>query len=85
VERTEQQARDRDARFILESELRRAQDRVADLATVYNQGRPTPLPSEQGLAERYRERTAELRRRLERAQGDVAAIERELARLPALR
>lgn len=85
VDRSEQQARDRDARFILESELRRAQERVADLTADYNQGNPTPLASEQGQAERYRERTAELRRRLERAQSDVAAIERELARLPATR
>lgn len=85
VDRSEQQARDRDARFILESELRRAQERVADLSAAYNQGNPTPLPSEQGQEALYRERTAELRRRLERAQSDVAAIERELARLPATR
>lgn len=83
VDRSEQQARDRDARFILEAELRRAQERVADLSMAYNQGNPMPLASEQGQEARYRERTAELRRRFERAQSDVAAIERELARLPA--
>jgi len=83
VERTEQQARDRDARLILETELRRAQERVRELQTEFNQGRPQPLPSERGDTARLQERTEELRRRLERAQGDVTAIERELGRLPA--
>ncbi len=83
VDRTEQQARDRDARLILETELRRAQERVRELQAEFNQGRPQPLPHERGDAARLQERTEELRRRLDRAQGDVTAIERELARLPA--
>ncbi|WP_246316063.1 hypothetical protein [Tepidicella baoligensis] len=82
VSRTEQQARDRDARFILETEWRRAQERLAQLQTEYNQGQPERLPSEQGDERRYRERSEELKRRLERAQADVIAIERELERLP---
>jgi len=82
VERTEQQARDRDARLILETELRRAQERVRELQAEFNQGRPQPLPHERGDAARLQERTEELRRRLERAQGDVTAIEREIRRLP---
>ncbi len=83
VDRTEQQARDRDARLILETELKRAQDKVVELEAEYNQGKPTPLASERGNDDRYRDRTEELKRRLERAQSDVAAIEREIARLPA--
>ena len=82
VERTEQQARDRDARLILETELRRAQERVRELQAEFNQGRPQPLPSERADAARLAQRTEELRRRLERAQGDVTAIEREIGRLP---
>lgn len=85
VDRAAQQARDRDARLILETELRRARERVGELETEFNQGNPAPLASERGNDARYRERTAELERRLQRAQGDVAAIERELARLPATR
>ncbi len=84
VERTEQQARDRDARLILETELRRAQERVRELQTEFNQGRPQPLPHERADAARLQERTEELRRRLERAQGDVTAIEREIGRLPPM-
>lgn len=83
VGRTEQQARDRDARLILETELRRARERLAELEAEYNQGQPARLPSERADDPRYRERVEELRRRLERAQGDAAAIERELDRLPA--
>ncbi|MEW5886531.1 MAG: hypothetical protein AB1735_07515 [Pseudomonadota bacterium] len=82
VDRTEQQARDRDARLILETELRRAQERVRELQAEFNQGRPLPLPSERGDEARLAQRTEELRRRLERAQGDVTAIEREIGRLP---
>lgn len=82
VERTEQQARDRDARLILETELRRAQERVRELQAEFNQGRPQPLPGERGDEARLAQRTEELRRRLERAQGDVTAIEREIGRLP---
>jgi len=82
VERNEQQARDRDARLILETELRRAQERVRELQAEFNQGRPQPLPSERGDEARLAQRTEELRRRLERAQGDVTAIEREISRLP---
>lgn len=85
VDRSEQQARDRDARLILDSELKRAQERVQELAAEYNGGQPTPLASERGNDARYRERTEELKRRLERAQSDVAAIEREIARMPATR
>ncbi len=84
VGRTEQQARDRDARLILETELRRARERLVELETEYNQGQPARLPSERGDDGRYRERSEELKRRLERAQGDVMAIERELERLPAV-
>jgi hypothetical protein len=71
--------------LILEAELRRAQERVQELAREFNQGRPTLLPGEQATEPRYLERTEDLRRRLERAQGDVAAIEREMARLPVPR
>lgn len=85
VERSDQQARDRDARLILETELRRAQDRMQELAREFNQGRPVPLPGEQSTDPRYLERADELQRRLERAQSDVAAIEREIARLPVAR
>jgi len=85
VDRATQQARDRDARLILETELQRARERVAELETEFNQGKPAALASERGNEARYRERVAELERRLQRAQGDVAAIERELARLPAER
>ncbi|MBA4252696.1 hypothetical protein [Serpentinimonas maccroryi] len=84
VDRSEQQARDRDARLILETELRRAQERVRELQAEFNQGRPQPLPSERGDEARLAQRTEELRRRLERAQGDVTAIEREIGRLPSV-
>lgn len=85
VGRAEQQARDRDARLILETELRRARERLAELEVEYNQGQPVRLSSERGDDARYRDRTDELQRRVERARGDVAAIERELERLPAPR
>lgn len=84
VERTEQQARDRDARLILETELRRAQDRVRSTQAEFDQSRALPLPNGHGDAVLVAQRNEELRRRLERAQGDVTAIKREISRLPPL-
>lgn len=81
VSRAEQRARDSDARQILQNELRRAQERLAQLQLEFNQGQPTPLAGERGQPERLAQRTADLKLRIDRADSDVAAIERELGRL----
>lgn len=81
VDSSEQRARDSDARKILDSELQRAQERAADLREEFNNGQPERLASERSNPQRYQERVADLKDRLERAESDVAAIKREIARL----
>ncbi|WP_243855529.1 hypothetical protein [Aquabacterium sp. A08] len=86
VDSSEQRARDSDARQILTTELRRAEERLSDLREEYNSGQPERLASERSNPQRYQERVADLKARLERAESDVAGIQRELGRLaPAAR
>ena len=83
VANADQRARDADARSILESELRKAESRVAELTREYNNGTPERTALELRNPQGYIERTAELKASLARAESDVAGIKRELARLPA--
>jgi len=77
----EQRARDADARRILSDELRREEDKLAALQREYNNGEPERLGSERNYA-RYQERVAEMRAAIQRKEADIAAIKRELAKLP---
>ncbi|HCL85420.1 hypothetical protein [Pulveribacter sp.] len=81
VNAADQRARDSDARAILESELRKAEARLAELRTEYNDGSPQRTALELRNPQGYIERTAELKASVTRAEADVAGIKRELARL----
>ena len=83
VSNNDQKARDADARAILESELRKAEVRHADLAKEYNNGAPERNALDLRNPQRYMERTAELKASVARSESDIAGIKRELARLPA--
>lgn len=76
----EQRARDSDARAILEAELRKAEARVVELRTEYNNGEPVKTPAEVRNPKLYQDRLADIKTTLERAEADVAGIKRELAR-----
>ena len=78
----EQRARDADARRILSDELRREEDKLAALQREYNNGEPERLGSERNYA-RYQERVAGMRAAIQRKEADIAAIKRELSKLPA--
>lgn len=80
VANNDQRARDADARAILESELRKAEARLADVKTEYNDGAPQRNALELRNPQIYMERTADLKARLARAESDVAGIRRELGR-----
>lgn len=82
VDPTEQRARDSDARRILESELKREEDRLAGLQAEYKGGEPDRLGSEKNYA-KYQERVANLKASITRTEADIAALKRELAKLPA--
>ena len=73
----DQRARDADARAILESELRKAEGRLAELTREGSNATALDLRNPQIKAEH----AAELKASLARAESDVAGIRRELARL----
>ncbi len=76
----DQAARDADKRRILETELRREEDRLAALKAEYNNGQPERRGDEKNY-QKYLDRTAELKANLERSESDVAALRRELGKL----
>jgi predicted lipid-binding transport protein (Tim44 family) len=83
IDSAQQRARDADARFILETELRKAQERLAQLQAEFKQGEPDKQGIEGRHHQRYLDRVQALREELARQQADVASLQRELARLPA--
>jgi hypothetical protein len=81
VDPATQRARDSDARRILESELKREEERLATLQREFNNGEPERRGDERNFA-RYQERVAEMRAGISRKEADIAAIRRELNKLP---
>jgi hypothetical protein len=81
VDPAAQRARDSDARRILTDELRREEDRLAELRREYNNGEPERRGDERNY-QRYLDRVAEMKSALARKEADVAALRRELAKLP---
>ena len=81
VDPAEQRSRDSDARRILETELRRDEAQLAAMRKDYNTGEPERLGSERNF-QRYLDRVAEMRTAIERKESDVAALRRELGKLP---
>lgn len=82
VDPNDQRSRDADKRRILEAELRREEERLAGLKREYNGGQPERRGDEKNY-QKYLDRTAELKASVERSESDVAALRRELAKLPA--
>lgn len=78
----EQRARDSDSRLILESELKKAEAKLAEQQKEYNNGEPEKQGIEGRNYQRYLDRVAELKASLGRSQSDVAGLKREIARLP---
>lgn len=76
-----QRARDSDARRILGDELGREEALLADLKREYNAGQPERRGDERNY-QRYLDRVAEMKAGITRKEADVAALRRELAKLP---
>jgi hypothetical protein len=81
VDPAAQRARDTDARRILGEELAREEEKLAAMKQEFNNGEPERRGDERNFA-KYQERVAEMRAALQRKEADVAAIRRELAKLP---
>jgi hypothetical protein len=81
VDPGQQRTRDNDARRILENELRAEQERLTLLQKDFNNGEPERRGDERNY-QKYLDRVAEMKAAIARKQSDIAAIERELAKLP---
>ncbi len=81
VDTSAQRARDSDARVILEAELRKAEERLAQARKEYANGEPEKQGIESRNYQRYLDRVAELKAAVGRAESDVASIQRELGRV----
>jgi hypothetical protein len=78
---SEQKARDSDARAILESELKKSEQKLEELQKEYNKGEPDKIGIEHKNHQRYLDRVADLKSNIERTESDIAGIKRELTRL----
>jgi hypothetical protein len=81
VSPSEQRARDSDARRILEGELKREEQQLAALQKEYGNGEPERRGDERNY-QKYVDRVAEMKAGIARKEADIAAIKRELAKLP---
>jgi hypothetical protein len=81
VDPAAQRSRDSESRRILERELRREEERLASMKREYNNGEPERLGSERNY-QKYLDRVADMKAGIDRKEADVAAIKRELAKLP---
>lgn len=84
VDAGEQKARDSDMLQILESELKKAQERQVELLREYNNGAPEKRNAELQNPQKYLERVAELKASLARNESDIAGIRRELGRVSSV-
>ena len=82
VEGVDQRARDGEARSVLQSELRKAEARQAELLKEYNNGEPEKQGGESRNYQKYLDRVSEMKAEIARNESDIAGIRRELGRLP---
>jgi hypothetical protein len=81
IDPAEQRARDSDARRILEAELRRDETQLAAMRKEFNNGEPERQGNEANF-QKYLDRVAEMKAAIARKESDIAALKRELAKLP---
>ena len=81
VEPSEQRKRDSDRRAILSAELRRDEQTLADLQREFNNGEPERRGDERNY-QNYLDRVAQMKASITRSESDIAALKRELSKLP---
>ena len=81
VDPVAQRARDSDARRILETELKTEEDRLAAMQKEFNNGQPERQGDEKNF-QKYLDRVNDMRAAIARKQIDIAALQREIKKLP---
>ena len=80
VSSSTQQARDQGARGILQMELDKASQRLAELQKEYNNGNPEKIGPEHRNHQKYLDRVANLKSDIAHTESDIQGIRRELGR-----
>lgn len=80
VDAATQRARDSDRRRIIEDELRREEQRLADARREFNNGEPERRADERNY-QKYLDRVEQLKADIARGEGNVASLKRELGAL----
>jgi hypothetical protein len=81
VDPNAQRNRDGERRTILEAELNKEEKSLTDLKGEYNNGEPERRGDERNY-QKYLDRTAELKAAIARKEADIAALKREIGKLP---
>ena len=81
VDPGQQKSRDDERRKVLESELRAAEQRLAELQREYQAGAPERRGDERNY-QKYLDRVAELKAGIARQEADIQALKREISKLP---
>ena len=81
VDPVAQRARDSDARRILEGELRAEEEKLAVMQKEFNNGQPERQGDEKNF-QKYLDRVDQMRAAIARKQIDIAALQREIKKLP---
>jgi len=81
VDPVAQRARDSDARRILEGELRSEEEKLAVMQKEFNNGQPERQGDEKNF-QKYLDRVSDMRAAIARKQTDIAALQREIKKLP---
>jgi len=81
VDPVAQRARDSDARRILEGELRAEEEKLAVMEKEFNNGQPERQGDEKNY-QKYLDRVSDMRAAIARKQTDIAALQREIKKLP---
>jgi hypothetical protein len=81
IDPADQRARDSDRRAILGAELKKEEEALAALQKEYNNGEPDRRGDEKNY-QKYLDRVAELKAGIARKESDVAALKREISKLP---
>jgi hypothetical protein len=83
IDGAEQRSRDSDSKAILESELKKAEAKQAELLKEFNNGEPEKRGGEAQNYQKYIDRVAEMKASIARNDSDIAGIKRELGRSSA--
>lgn len=70
------------AKDLLHAELKDQEARLQELLVQWRQGQPKPLPEHAQGSQAHLDRVTAMRQQLLRTEADIAALRRELARLP---